>query len=315
MRITHLLLIITILSLSCKKKTNWNSEDFFEQAFELIKEESIKSNEINWNELKDAVKDSIKQFDSNEKVYDAIDYTLKLIDDGHSVFFPANTPNRLTVDSLSLPCLTSRIINKEIAYLKLTGFFSNDSLSRKYALSIRKRLLELDHNTNLSGWIIDLREHNGGKLTTECLGLSPLFKNPLIGISVNNKNCYKEIICKDNYFHFSNIKMDSLLYDSHLKNRNIKIAVLVSEETASAGEFLALAFKFQNNTKVFGKKTSGKTSHLRFFSFKSDAKLLLAVENFCDIHKNIISSGITPNVECTPEESLPKGIKWIKNAL
>jgi len=300
---------------SCKHKTQWNYEAFFEQSFELIKERSIKKDELNWVELKQTVVDSIKEFDTNEKVYNAIGYIINLIDDGHSEFVSANTPNRLTTDTLKIPTVITKIIDTKIAYIKLPGFVANDSLSKQYSLIIRKSLLELDKTENLSGWIIDLRKNTGGKLSNESLGISPLFENPLIGISCNNKNDFRKITCKTNYFDFGKIRMDSIIYDSQLKNTNRKIAVLVSQKTVSAGEFLALAFKFQNNSKVFGEKTKGKTSHLQLFTFKSDAKLLLAIENYCDKNRNVVSGGIEPDIECAPEESLNKAIEWIKTAL
>lgn len=313
MKISHLLLLALLITFSCKRKTQWNHESFFEQSFELIKEKSIRKNELNWVDLKQTVMDSIKVFDSNEKVYNAIGYTVKLIDDGHSVFVPANKPNSLTVDTLAIPAITSQIIDNNIAYLKLPGFVANDSLSKQYALNIRKSLLALDQSKNLSGWIIDLRENTGGKSSNESLGISPLFENPLIGISCDNKNNFKEITCTSNYFKFGDLMMDSLIYDSHLNNNNRKIAVLVSEKTVSAGELLALAFKFQNNTKIFGKETNGKTSSLLLFTFKSDAKLLLAVEKLCDKDKNVLNGGVVPDIDCIPEESLTIAIEWIKN--
>ena len=316
MKIKYLLLLITSLLLfACERQAQWNGDAFFEQAFELIKEKSIKKNELDWVELKQTVLDSIKEFDSNKKVYNAIGYIIKLIDDGHSKFIPANTPNRLTVDTLHIPEIETKVLDNNIAYIKLSGFMANDSLSKQYALNIRKSLLSLDDNSNLSGWIIDLRKNTGGKTSNESLGIAPLFQDSLIGISRNNNNEFRKIFCTPKYFTFSKFAIDSLIYDSHVNNRDKKIAVLVSDQTASAGEFLALALKFQNNTKVFGEKTIGKTSHLLLFEFKSDAKLLLAVEKYCDKNKNLVSRGIEPDIECTPEESLNKAIEWIKNAL
>lgn len=312
MKIAFLLFAFSLLLFGCERQTQWDGDAFFEQSFELIKEKSIKKNEVNWVELKKAVKDSIKVFDTNEKIYNAIGYIIKLIDDGHSAFIPANTPNRLTDDTLRIPAVETQVIENDIAYIKLSGFMANDSLSKQYVLSIRKSLLELDENNNLSGWIIDLRKNAGGKTSSESLGIAPLFQDSLIGISRNNKDDYRKIFCTSKYFFWDDFKMDSLIYDSHLNNRDKKIAVLVSEQTASAGEFLTLAFSFQNNTKVFGKKTKGKTSHLGLFEFKSDAKLLLAIENYCDKNKNVMNEGIIPDIDCTPEESLSKAIEWIK---
>lgn len=220
MRTVYIVVIIVVISLSCKREQKWNSESFFEQVFSLIEERSLKKNEVNWVELKQTVKDSIKSFDSNKGVYDAIGYTIKLIDDGHSVFTDPFTPSSLTNDSLLIPNVESAIIDKNIGYIKLRGFIANDSLSNKYMLTVRKSLIELDRRANLSGWILDLRKHNGGRLQNECLGLSPLFEKPLIGISHNNQDSFRNISCQANYFYFGDLKMDSLIYDSQINNRN-----------------------------------------------------------------------------------------------
>src|SRR5699024_9730004 len=135
---------------------------------------------------------------------------------------------------------------------------------------------------------------------------------PLIGISCDNKNTFIKIKVTPKYFYFGDYLVDSLNYNSTLVNKNKKIAILVSEKTVSAGEFLALAFKFQKDTKVFGSKTKGKTSHLRLFDFKSNAKLLLATHFYCDKNRNKIREGLIPDVECEKGESLLKAIEWIK---
>lgn len=109
------------------------------------------------------------------------------------------------------------------------------------------------------------------------------------------------------------MRVDSINSNSELINKNKKIAILVSNETISAGEFLALAFKFQKNSKLFGSKTKGKTSHLKLIEFKSNAKLLLASHFECDINENILTGGLVPDIECENHESLLKAIEWIKS--
>ncbi|MGS2741930.1 S41 family peptidase [Sinomicrobium sp. M5D2P17] len=307
------LLILTIL-LSCKKDPQWNFDTFFDQVFGLIEERSIKKDDINWTALKQTIKDSIKTFKSNDDVYRAIDYTVKLIDDGHSIFLPSSTPNPLLSDTLKIPEITSKVLDGDIGYLKLTGFLANDSISTIYTQNIRKSLMKLDKEHNLSGWIIDLRKNKGGKLSTECLGVAPLFQKSLVGIAKNNKNEFIEISCFPDAFYFGDYKMDSITSDTLLLNKNKKIAVLVGNNTASAGEFISLAFKFQDNTKVFGEKTRGMTSHLELISFMSDAKLLLASKNYCDKNKEVIHGSIEPDIKCDLKESTEKAIQWIKDA-
>ena len=300
--------------MSFDRNSNKDFESYFEETFQVIKAESIKSKEIDWDELKQSVKDCI-QFNSYDDVLKAISYTIELINDGHSTFWYGYRPDRLTIDTFCVPEIEARIIEDSIAYLRLPGFMANDSLTKEYSKSIRETVLRLDKQQLLSGWIIDLRKNRGGKMSRECLGLAPLFKDPLVGIAVNNKGEFRYTTCDSNYFYHGDLKMDSLMADLHLINNDKKIAVLINERTASGGEFLALAFKFQDNTKVFGQRTKGLTSHLQLYTFdESDAKMFLAFEKYCDKDKNIIEGSILPDIECKDEICLSKATEWINSA-
>ena len=293
-------------------------ERFFNNTFDHIENLSIKNRDIDWINLKETVKDSINSFNNNEDVYNAIGYIIDLINDGHSIFIPPQDPdkgpitNPLLIDTLSVPSINRQVIANNIGYIKIPGFLANDSITAEYTLAIRKALIDIDTTTKLSGWVIDLRNNNGGEITSASLGLSPLFEEPLIGILCDNKDTFVNISSINDCIYWKDIKRDSLSYTSVLNNKNRKIAVLVNKKTASAGEFLALAFKFQKNTKLFGEKTKGLTSGLRLIDFyRSNAKILLATYYCCDKERNILNV-ITPDFECDDEESLEKAIDWIK---
>ncbi|HEV8515880.1 MAG TPA: S41 family peptidase [Cyclobacteriaceae bacterium] len=304
-------LAIGIFFFSCKKeKTQY--EVFFDKTFAIIKNKSIRKNELDWSKIEKSVKDSIGNFRDNNDVYNGIGYTLRLINDGHSIFSAPASSFPLNNKSLSIPEVQSKIVGNKIGYLKLTGYFANDSLSGLYALKIRRAFKKLDNSMNLSGWIIDLTDNGGGKMSTMPLGLSPLFQDSVIGYAINNKGEYGKQICTSNIFSWNVNKIDSIDFDSTLKNGNKKIAVLVNSKTASAGEFLSLAFKFQKNAKIFGTKTKGKTSHLELVLFGSKAKLLICTQYMCDHNKKAVQGPLIPDVECAPAKSLELAIDWIE---
>jgi|GEM_PF-4373731 len=315
------IIILSLIITSCNNIKTSDTEKYFNETFNLIKENSVKKNEIDWNELKKTVKDSIKNFNSNYEVHLGIAYTMSLINDGHSIFgFSQKSDNTKAINTKNsvvfkktFPPIETEIIGNDIGYIRLTGMnIIDDSLFKNYTMEIRKALLALDNSANLSGWIIDLRVNGGGRLSCESLGLAPLFEDSLIGISWNNKNIYSNIICTNGYFKFGEHIQDRLLFDSTLVNKHKKIAVLIDKKTVSSGEFLALAFKFQDNTKTFGKPTRGKTSHCLLYNFKDGAILFLATAYYSDIKKNVIRNGIIPDIECDSEESITKAIEWIK---
>lgn len=297
---------------NCKNRSNWTYDSFFEQNIELIRKNSIKKSDINWDELRKNVLDSIKDFHSDDDVYDAIELILHSINDGHSEFIRPSVPNKLDIDTFSIPFVEHKIIINDIGYIKIPGYMANDSLSHLFALKIRKGLLELDSIKKLSGWIIDLRGNSGGKISSMLLGISPLFADSLVGYALNNSGNFVELYCS-NYFSIEGFARDSLIYKSQLQNKNIKTAVLVDNNTVSAGELLAIALKSKKKSKIIGEKTRGKTSFLGLFTFnKSNAKLLLAMMYFCDNKKNVIKGPIVPDIKCLKVESYDLALKWIK---
>jgi len=312
--------------MSCKKDIpnsyipNSN-ENFYYQILSLIEQNSIKKNDINWSDIKKEVKDSINTFKNTEDIYRAIRYTLKLINDRHSTLWTLKdgfgNQIKSTIDSSTL--LESRVIDGDIGYLKLNNGLDceNEKMTDIYRMGLRKALFLIDSSSTISGWIIDLRDNSGGDVSCEPLGLSPLFEQPLIGIFCNNKHSFTNAVCTNSVIIVHDVRLDTLICDSILKNKHKKIAILVGKRTASAAEFLAIAFKFQNNTKIFGSKTYGATSSINFFDISDStklvvAKLTLATNYFCDKNKNLLKEGVTPDIICDSTMCIKMAVDWIK---
>ncbi|MFI1745704.1 S41 family peptidase [Thalassobellus sediminis] len=308
-----ILILFTLFSLSCHKKQETPFEQLFNNSLKNIKTYYIKNDVINWFNIEIKVKDSIKQFNSNNDVYNAIDYTLFLINDRHSCFFKPED-NIINNDSLVLPEVQSKIIGNNIGYIKIPGFGANERLSKLFALKIRKTLIELDRSSSLNGWIIDLKDNNGGAGFSQPLGISPLLKDSIISYYKDNKGNFKPIICLNNTFKFGHDDTGvSLNYVNTLINKDKKIAVLINNRTASCGELVAMSLKFQKQTKIFGSRSNGLTTALMPIHYSpSGATLLLSFSYLCDLDKKIVKA-IIPDEKCSSEESLEKAIKWIKN--
>jgi hypothetical protein len=317
-----LILISTLIVLSCRGKEQWTHDDFFNHTFSIIEDKSIKKDSLDWGSLERTVRDSIRQFKTAEDAYQALAYTIELINDGHSVFLDPKTSNRLSEDSSELfydtfvpvPPVPAKIIEGDIGYLKLTGYVANRQRSKLYSTKIRKALYTLDSLSNLSGWILDLRENMGGLHSMMPLGVAPIFQDSLVGILVDNRGKYLTQYCTNRYFYFGNLKNDSIKVDLNLKNERKPVAVLISGKTVSAGETLAAAFRFQPSAKLFGAPTRGKTTGLELIDFNSGAKLLLATLYLCNKDKEIIHQELHPDVECTADESYRLAIEWIKGS-
>lgn len=305
---------------SCKevvKQTDYKSSFYY--SFNIIKKEHIQTAKLNWLEIEKNIKDSIPIFKNNSDVYHGIRYVLNQINDGHSFFlFPNSKANFFIKDSISIPEIEHDILSNDIGYLKILGFAANDSLSALYTEKIRNTLLHVDRQSNLSGWIIDLRDNRGGKDGAFSLGLEPLYQDSIIGYSIKNNQKYiVHKLLNNTYYRNSTIQQTfpkEMRITNTISNKNRPIAILVNRKTASAGETTAQSFKFQENAMIFGAKTQGLTTGLMIYEYNpSGARLGLATTYFCDENKIPIKGAIIPDIECTSEEALDLAIKWLKN--
>jgi C-terminal processing protease CtpA/Prc len=313
--IIYFILLGTIFS--CKNEVKESSfKRSFLQSLNIIKKEYIKTDELNWVEIENNINDSIPNFQNNIDVYNGIRYTLKQINDKHSFFLPPKEESNFFIkDSISIPKINYEILDNKIGYIKILGFAANDSLNYLYSLKIRNALKKIDNHPNLSGWIIDLRNNKGGKAGTFSLGLAPLYRDTIIGYSINNKGKYITHKLSNNTYYYGDKTNVTIKLTDTLINRNKPIAVLVNEKTASLGESTAQSFKFQKNTLIFGAKTFGLTTDLLVYEFVSGARLAISTAYMCDENKKIIEGGLIPDVKCTSEKSLELAIEWIKNAI
>lgn len=316
MRFIVSLILLALIFSSCTKKAKSPFESTFISAFNLIRSNYIKTEEVNWKNVEKNVEDSIKYFRNKNDVYAAIEYTIDLLNDNHSKFLMPDE-NAFRFDTIKIPEIQTKVINGNIGYLKIPGLAANDSISTLFALEIRKAFKKLDESMSLAGWIIDLSDNRGGVFYAQHLGISPLFQDSILGYTLDNKGKFQQVTCHDNTFCVDGRIIRSIDYDFSLKNRNRKVAVLINGITASCGERVALALRnHAGNAKIFGQSSKGlQTGLMKIDLQPSGAAFLLSVEYNCDIDKNIIMGPVIPDVVCSSDESFDNAIEWINNAI
>ncbi len=299
------------------KKDVFTSKQFFEQTFNLVQKHSIKKNELDWDSIKTLVTDSIHKFRFNIDVYKALDYTVKLMNDSSSRFYyPNDSTNPLANHQVELPLIPNKMLAEDIAYIKIPDFIGNDSLSNLFANSIRNTLLNLDSSAVLKGLVVDLRDKHRGRTSSTLLGLSPLFKDSIIGYTFDNTKEYRPVYCT-NVLRYGSDKAGSLSTYIPLRNLDIKVAILQNQETIGYSDYLLLALKSQsNNYQVFGDGKYSPTIFSMSVGFtQTDANLFLASSYFCSYKGQNIKEVIEPDVFCQDSLSLDKAVDWIKKDL
>lgn len=150
-----------------------------------------------------------------------------------------------------------------------------NSVEEKKLISIVRRKISIWKKSGLDGLIIDLRKHYGGDMypalnsLVEIFGDTTLFSFDNVKTEPTDKKWVN--------FHKGEIVWDKKFFSNKLATK-IPIAVLVSKDTLSSGEFIAAAFFGKKNVKIFGEntgKTGGYLSSNKSYEITSDLDLAL----------------------------------------
>lgn len=176
----------------------------------------------------------------------------------------------VTVDTVYSKTLN--ISGKKIGYLRLSAF---DDITWN---DFKEHYSKLK-NANIEGLIFDLRNNPGGALDV-CLNIADTFLDEGVVVTTEDKN--GNVITEK-----SDANMD-----------DIPMVVLVNENSASASEILAGAFKDRGRAKIIGTKTFGKGIVQKLFPLENGAGAKITISEYKTPNGEKINKiGVKPDIE------------------
>lgn len=182
----------------------------------------------------------------------------------------------------------------QIGYLKIVGVGPNID-GQQEVERIRESLNEL-HNKEVRKWIVDLRYNGGGNINVMLAGIAPLLDtDTVVSIQDQNKNTIASAQIRDGDFWYRG--SNPFPVERKLKIQDSKIAVLTSRWTTSSGEFVAVAFKGQKNTRFFGEESEGKTTENSWEVINNELALIISTGIYCDRTGRAYPHNVKPDEE------------------
>lgn len=162
--------------------------------------------------------------------------------------------------------------DKNIGYLRLSAFDDITWADFKDKYSKLK-------NSDIDGLVLDLRNNPGGSLDV-CLNIADTFLDEGVIVTTEDKN--GNVITE---------KSDSDMDD-------IPMVTLINENSASASEILAGAFKDRGRSKIIGKKSFGKGIVQKLFPLENGAGAKITISEYKTPNGEKINKiGVKPDVE------------------
>lgn len=139
------------------------------------------------------------------------------------------------------------------------------------------------------GWIVDLRENMGGNVYPMLSTIAPLFPDGEIASFVDRDGRRESVSSRSG-------SVDAYGEPRVSRERSDKpIAVLLSRQTASAAELVAVALSGAETVRSFGQETAGLTTSNRTFELSDGTMLVVTVANYADAAGEIVHGSLIPD--------------------
>ena len=176
---------------------------------------------------------------------------------------------------IEIKSVASKLIEKEIGYLRLRAFNENSSDQ------LKKEISKLEKKENLLGYIFDLRNNPGG-LLSQAIQISDFFLDD------------GEIVSTKGRKNRENRKFFAKKGD---KINGKPLIVLINNGSASAAEIVAGALQDQKRAILLGESTFGKGSVQSIIPLKNKGAIRLTISKYyLPSGKSISEIGVSPDI-------------------
>ena len=187
---------------------------------------------------------------------------------------------QITREIIEIKSVISKLIDKEIGYLRLRAFNENSGNQ------LKKEISKLEKNKKLVGYILDLRNNPGG-LLSQAVKISDYFLDDGEIVSTRGRKN------KENRKFFAQ-KGDKI--------KGKPLIVLINNGSASAAEIVAGALQDQKRAILLGETTYGKGSVQSIIPLKNKGAIRLTISKYyLPSGKSISEIGVTPDIKVEEE--------------
>jgi carboxyl-terminal processing protease len=317
------LLSITTFSYPAFAEPTPEAKAYLNQAVELIRLNHRSSKQGDWPILIAEAQSDIADAKAPKDTYSAIRRVLAKLDEPHSFLrepFAAaqnngdtTSPENATTVGPSLP--SWQLEKRRFGFLTLPALdtfgHGGEQRGSEYTSTVRNGLMTMD-KAKICGWIIDLRQNEGGNMWPMLRGLDPLLgPSPFGAFILPDGSKHNWVRAFDDILPTAE-KLAETPPSFKLKHANAAVAVLVGPRTGSSGEMAAIALIGRENVRVFGKPTANFTSANKVYPLSDGALLVLTETSVSNRLGHEYTGPIVPDEQLSDDQAKPTAMKWLK---
>jgi C-terminal processing protease CtpA/Prc len=299
---------------------------YLDDALDVMRQQSIKRQTIDWDALRNSMRNWARGAQTMKDSYFSIRATLSRLKDRHSNFFTPERAAALRETSgptrTPSPPPTGMVLDGSFGYLNIPFFVSmNATQATRCADDVQTLIAGLD-SSELCGWIVDLRQNGGGNVFPMIAGVGPILGEGNAGGGITADGTRMYYTYRDGQSGIGDSAAVRVSREPYtLISPMSSVAVLIGPQTGSSGEQTALAFIGRPATRTFGLPSAGLTTGNATHILSDGAMLNLTVTTMTDRSGRAYGEAIEPDerVEADPPGTplsdqivVKSAIAWLK---
>lgn len=281
-----------------------HATQLLDEALSLTQKHYYKKDSVEWEPLINRARASLNQAPDCETAYQSVQWCFDQIKEKHSYIMPPakaaiysgriNSSTQSPSNKRVSGDISHELIDGNIAYISVPWLTTTDEVvCTQFADSIQHLIKYFDQK-GFNKWIVDLRRNTGGNCWPMLAGLGPLLGNGIHGFFVSSKESIP--ISYNNGIVMQGRQPRCVVKNSYtLSSNNKTIVVLTGENTSSAGEIIAIAFKGMKNVYLYGSATAGLTTANASYPLSDGSMLVLTVCREADRAGKLVEGKIIPD--------------------
>jgi carboxyl-terminal processing protease len=304
---------------------------YVEIALGILEEHHRLSDEVDWDAVRTTSFAILGDEPSQSRAHYAIETAVGTIGDPHTWFLRPGPRQVWDEEWATLPPPTGALVDGRIGHLMipLTG-------DRGETASTLHDLAREISQSPVCGWVIDLRDYQGGSIGPALLGLGPFLGEGAFLAALKRDGMAEAWLYRDGELFLDGEPVGEVWEGIPAERRDdvaasmrlhtepfvlpdpaVPVAVLISSWTGSAGEWVAVAFKGRDATRFFGQPTAGRPTGNTAWTFDDDGWLVVTGGVAVDRHGTAYTWSIPPDelVRDIPgsdrDETLDAAVSWL----
>ncbi|WP_189454323.1 S41 family peptidase [Cognatilysobacter bugurensis] len=280
-------------------------------TLKLARERAYRAAHVEWQ----SVEEEARSLASNQGEGAAIRFVLKSLGDGHSFYRPPRKAVMAPADANSAPRPPTRVLSQVeapiegVPVIRINGWSGTHQEAMAATEALRSQLVSTLSEPRC-GVVLDFSGNSGGNMWPMLVGLSPLLSEGVLGHFKNARGTVTTIEKKTGGIFIGG--------SGHVLNGGTAqqpehpvplIAVAVGPRSSSSGEIVPIMFHGQENVRLFGQRTSGKSTANSTFPLPNGGAANITTAVTLDRHGRVFDAHIEP--EASTARPLEDAARWI----